>query len=73
MGDGSQANNPWLQELPDPVSKVTWDNYAMISPDFAKTLIGIDVFKPKQADTYEVTPKSRSSRQSTGNHLTCLR
>ncbi len=32
MGSGSQANNPWLQELPDPVSKVTWDNYAMVSP-----------------------------------------
>ena len=27
MGDGSYANNPWLQELPDPVSRVTWDNY----------------------------------------------
>ena len=58
MGDGSQANNPWLQELPDPVSKVTWDNYAMISPELAKTLIGIDVFNnQKQADTYEVTPE----------------
>jgi molybdopterin-containing oxidoreductase family iron-sulfur binding subunit len=27
IGTGNQANNPWLQELPDPVSKVTWDNY----------------------------------------------
>ncbi|HRF25901.1 MAG TPA: TAT-variant-translocated molybdopterin oxidoreductase [Ferruginibacter sp.] len=58
MGDGSQANNPWLQELPDPVSKVTWDNYAMISPELAKTLLGIDVYNnQKQADTYEVTPE----------------
>jgi MoCo/4Fe-4S cofactor protein with predicted Tat translocation signal len=31
MGDGKRANNPWLQELPDPVSKVTWDNYAAMS------------------------------------------
>jgi len=31
IGSGSQAGNPWLQELPDPVSKATWDNYAMIS------------------------------------------
>ena len=31
-GDGSQANNPWLQELPDPVSRVTWDNYITMSP-----------------------------------------
>jgi MoCo/4Fe-4S cofactor protein with predicted Tat translocation signal len=30
--DGKRANNPWLQELPDPVSKVTWDNFAAMSP-----------------------------------------
>jgi len=30
--DGKRANNPWLQELPDPVSKTTWDNYANVSP-----------------------------------------
>ena len=35
IGDGSQANNPWLQELPDPVSKVTWDNYVAIPKSFA--------------------------------------
>ena len=29
------SNNPWLQELPDPVSRVTWDNYASISPGLA--------------------------------------
>ena len=33
--DGKKANNPWLQELPDPVSKVTWDNYASMSPRYA--------------------------------------
>lgn len=38
IGDGRSANNPWLQELPDPVSKVTWDNYAAISPKFAEKL-----------------------------------
>lgn len=31
MGTGASANNPWLQELPDPISKVTWDNYLAIS------------------------------------------
>ncbi|MEZ4873828.1 MAG: TAT-variant-translocated molybdopterin oxidoreductase [Bdellovibrionales bacterium] len=35
LGDGSLANIPWLQELPDPVSKIVWDNYASISPNFA--------------------------------------
>ena len=24
MGDGQQANNPWPQEFPDPITKVTW-------------------------------------------------
>ncbi len=35
IGNGAMSNNPWLQELPDPVSKVTWDNYAAISPKTA--------------------------------------
>src|SRR5258706_8409780 len=38
IGTGSQAGNPWLQELPDPVSKATWDNYAMISVSKAREL-----------------------------------
>jgi molybdopterin-containing oxidoreductase family iron-sulfur binding subunit len=38
VGNGNRANNPWLQELPDPVTKVTWDNYAMISRKKAQEL-----------------------------------
>ncbi len=30
--DGRFSNNPWLHEIPDPISKTTWDNYASISP-----------------------------------------
>src|SRR5207342_1552234 len=48
MGSGKDANNPWLQELPDPITKATWDNYAVISYAMAKELgIVID-------DTFEV-------------------
>ncbi len=36
MRDGRHAQNPWLQELPDPVSKITWDNYASLSPALAE-------------------------------------
>ncbi len=38
IGTGSQAGNPWLQEMPDPVSKATWDNYALISMKKAEEL-----------------------------------
>ena len=38
LGDGRFANNGWLQELPDPVAKTVWDNYASISPSTAKSL-----------------------------------
>ena len=31
MGDGQQSNNPWLQEFPDPITRVSWDNYLTIS------------------------------------------
>lgn len=31
IGDGQQANNPWLQELPDPLTRASWDNYLLIS------------------------------------------
>ena len=38
MPDASHAYNPWLHELPDPISKVTWDNYACLSPTAAGRL-----------------------------------
>ncbi len=36
IGSGIMSNNPWLQELPDPVSKITWDNYLAVSPKDAR-------------------------------------
>ncbi|MFY8021080.1 MAG: 4Fe-4S dicluster domain-containing protein, partial [Bacteroidia bacterium] len=50
--DGSLANNPWLQELPDPISKVTWDNYANISKATADEM-GI-----KDGDMINITGKN---------------
>ena len=38
LNDGRYANNPWLQELPDPVSKVCWDNYLAVSPADAENM-----------------------------------
>ncbi len=50
--DGRYSNNGWLQELPDPISKITWDNYASISPNSAKKL-GL-----KNNDMIEIQTKS---------------
>ena len=38
IGDGRVANNGWLQELPHPISKITWDNYAAVSEKTSKAL-----------------------------------
>ena len=38
IGDGTQANNPWLQELPDPITRLSWDNYLTVSPKDAERL-----------------------------------
>lgn len=38
LGDGRFANNGWLQELPHPVSKIVWDNYAAVSDNTAREL-----------------------------------
>lgn len=58
VGNGTQANNPWLQELPDPVSKVTWDNYALMGTAMYKELYNKDILKEKgDSDAYEVHPE----------------
>ena len=38
MGDGQCANNPWLQEFPDPITRTTWDNYLTMSAATAREL-----------------------------------
>ena len=38
MGDGQRASNAWLQEFPDPITRVTWDNYITLSISDAKKL-----------------------------------
>lgn len=38
MGDGKMANNPWLQEFPDPITRISWDNYLTVSEKDANEL-----------------------------------
>ncbi|MFT7071260.1 TAT-variant-translocated molybdopterin oxidoreductase [Patiriisocius sp. Uisw_017] len=38
LGDGQQANNPWLQEMPDPITRTSWDNYVTVSKADAEAM-----------------------------------
>nr|WP_294994648.1 TAT-variant-translocated molybdopterin oxidoreductase [uncultured Sediminibacterium sp.] len=59
IGAGQGAANPWLQELPDPVTRATWDNYVIVSPALARTILDIDLNNGGQADAYEVNPPKK--------------
>ncbi|MEP6686602.1 MAG: 4Fe-4S dicluster domain-containing protein, partial [Verrucomicrobiota bacterium] len=54
MDDGRYINNGWLQELPDPITKLTWDNAALMSPTFAKGL------KVNTGDLVQVTVTTKT-------------
>ena len=67
IGAGQGASNPWLQELPDPITRATWDNYVVLSPAMAKILLGIDLEKSGDADDYEVHPEKQVLKVTAGN------
>jgi molybdopterin-containing oxidoreductase family iron-sulfur binding subunit len=54
MDDGRYANNGWMQELPDPVTKLTWDNAVLVSRRTAREL-GV-----QNDDVVEITLNGRS-------------
>jgi MoCo/4Fe-4S cofactor protein with predicted Tat translocation signal len=56
MYDGTLTNVSWLQELPDPVSKIVWDNYLMISPILA------DEFKLRDGSMVEVKTAQKTMK-----------
>jgi molybdopterin-containing oxidoreductase family iron-sulfur binding subunit len=56
IGSGEQAHNPWLQELPDPISKMTWDNYLAMNPADAKANgFATEYGEQKNADTVNLS------------------
>ncbi len=67
LGDGRQANNPWLLETPDPITRATWDNYVILSPALGKELLGVDINDRKEADTFEVNPGKPVLKIKAGN------
>ena len=54
MDDGRYANNGWMQELPDPITKLTWDNAVLVSRKTAREL-GV-----QNGDLVEITLNGRS-------------
>ena len=67
LKDGRLSNVSWLMELPDSMSKLCWDNAALISPVLAKELgIGSGVVKNRyDADVVELTVEGRSIKAPT--------
>ena len=59
IGTGKQSSNPWLQELPDPITKATWDNYVMMSMPMAKEIVGFDLINgsERHINKYEYFPE----------------
>jgi MoCo/4Fe-4S cofactor protein with predicted Tat translocation signal len=55
IGNGHQANSPWLQELPDPISKITWDNYVTMSPADMKGKYKLMQRQDREASLINVT------------------
>jgi len=49
LDDGRFANNGWMQETPNPITKVVWDNVVLVSPDTAKAL-GVGRFNDNPAE-----------------------
>ncbi len=47
---GAWSNNPWLQEMPDPITKATWDNYICMSPQTAKERFNAELTGINQVD-----------------------
>ena len=57
IGSGQHANNPWLQEMPDPLTKITWDNYVCMAPADIERM-GLNMYLGEQAPASVVTVKA---------------
>jgi MoCo/4Fe-4S cofactor protein with predicted Tat translocation signal len=64
---GAWSNNPWLQEMPDPITKATWDNYVCMSPKTAK-----EHFEAELTGINQVVRERRVIKVKVGNNEVAL-
>src|SRR5690606_16982244 len=64
---GAWSNNPWLQEMPDPITKATWDNYICMSPKTAK-----ESFDAELTGINQVVREKRIAKVKVGNNEVAL-
>lgn len=60
MGEGQYAANPWLQELPDAMTKVTWDNYITMAPADCYKKFGLDGTPKSQWDGVHLAQEDKA-------------
>ncbi len=66
-GDGQYANNGWLAEAPDPMSKTVWENVILISPKFAAKL----AIEPEEMLINKIGALNRNINQLVDGRLIC--
>ncbi len=74
IGNGKYANSPWLQEMPDPITKATWDNYICIPVQYAidNNIADGDLLKVKSGNIEITLPALRQPGQSNGSFAVAL-
>jgi molybdopterin-containing oxidoreductase family iron-sulfur binding subunit len=74
IGNGNLANNPWLQELPDPITKATWDNFVSVPVQYAidNGIEDGDLVTIKAAGSEITIPAIRQPGQAKGTFAIAL-
>ncbi len=74
IGNGKYANSPWLQEMPDPITKATWDNYICLPVQYAmdNKIADGDLVSIKSGNTELTLPALRQPGLANGTFAVAL-